>query len=67
MKQLVMLQWVAYSGQAASAIKSQWGDLASTFENFLSNFQNWYDQSVEAAKANQALQQSTTTVQGVDV
>ena len=56
----------AYSGQAASAIKSQWGDLASTFENFLSNFQNWYDQSVEAAKANQALQHSTTTVQGVD-
>ena len=57
----------AYSGQAAASIKSQWGDLAATFENFLSNFQNWYDQSVEAAKANQALQQSTTNVQGVDI
>ena len=57
----------AYSGQAAGAIKGQWNELASTFENFLSNFQNWYDQSVEAAKANQALQQSTNTVQGVDL
>ena len=57
----------AYSGQAAASIKGQWSDLASTFENVLSNFQNWYDQSIEAAKANQALQASTTNVQGVDV
>ena len=57
----------AYSGQAASAIKSQWSDLAATFEAFLQNFNNWYDQSVEAAKANQQLQQSTSTVEGVDV
>lgn len=56
----------AYSGQAAAAIQSQWNDLASTFENFLSNFQHWYEQSVDAAKTNQALQQSTQTVQGVD-
>ena len=55
----------AYSGQAAASIKNQWSDLAATFENFLSNFSNWYDQSVESAKANQALQASTTTVQDV--
>ena len=52
----------AYSGQAAASIKNQWADLAATFENFLSNFQNWYDQSVESAKANQALQSATTQV-----
>ena len=56
----------AYSGHAATSIKNQWADLASTFENFLSNFQNWYDQSVDAAKANQGLQTSTNTVQGVE-
>lgn len=53
----------AYSGQAAASIKNQWHDLASTFESFLQNFQNWYDQSVETAKANQALQASTQNVQ----
>jgi len=57
----------AYSGQAASSIKSQWTDLAVTFEAFLRNFNNWYDQSIEAAKANQQLQESTSTVEGADV
>lgn len=57
----------AYSGQAAASIKNQWADLAATFENFLQNFQNWYDQSVESAKEMANLQAATNTVQGTDV
>ena len=53
----------AYSGQAAASVKNQWYGLADTFESFLQNFQNWYDQSVEVSKANQALQSSTSNVQ----
>ena len=56
----------AYSGQAAASIKNQWADLASTFENFLQNFQNWYDQSVASAREMAGLQASTTTVKGVE-
>ncbi len=56
----------AYSGQAAASIKNQWADLASTFENFLQNFQNWYDQSVDSAKEMANLQTATNTVQGVE-
>ena len=56
----------AYSGEAAAKIKEQWNGLASTFENFLSNFQNWYDQGVETAKANQALQDATAKVEDAD-
>ena len=57
----------AYSGQAAKSIKNQWADLASTFENFLQNFQNWYDKHSEAAKANNNLQATTATVHGTEV
>ena len=57
----------AYSGQAAASIKNQWAELAATFENFLQNFQNWYDQSVESAKEMANLQAATSTVQGTDV
>ena len=53
----------AYSGQAAASVKNQWYGLADTIESFLQNFQNWYDQSVEVSKANQALQSSTSNVQ----
>lgn len=56
----------AYSGEAAAKIKDQWNGLASTFENFLSNFQNWYDQGVETARANQALQDATAKVEDAD-
>lgn len=56
----------AYSGEAAAKIKEQWNGLASTFENFLSNFQNWYDQGVETARANQALQDATAKVEDAD-
>ena len=56
----------AYSGYAGSKIREQWADLANTFEAFMRNFQNWYDQSVETAKANASLQQETSNVEGVD-
>jgi len=57
----------AYSGQAASSIKRQWEDLASTFENFMNNFKHWYDQSVETSKINAGLQAETSNVKGVNV
>ena len=57
----------AYSGQAATSIKNQWEELASTFERFLGNFQNWYDQGIESAREMRNLQESTRTVQGTDV
>ncbi len=52
----------AWSGSAAMSVKNQWADLASTFENFLSNFQHWYDQQTEAARAMRNFESNTQTV-----
>ncbi len=56
----------AYSGAAAAKIREQWGGLASTFDNFLTNFQNWYNQGVDAARKNQNLQAETANVTDAD-
>ncbi len=56
----------AYSGEAAAEIRSQWNDLASTFHDFVKNFNDWYDQGVEAQKENQMLQERTAKVSKKD-
>ena len=52
----------AWGGGAALSVKNQWSDLASTFEVFLSNFQHWYDQQSDAAKALQNFEANNKSV-----
>ena len=57
----------AYSGDAASQILAQWENLKSTFNQFLSNFDEWYNECVANTKEALRLQEATKTVKDLDV